>query len=84
MLKAPLFRLAKGSLIYGVGGMLQRFMSLLLLPFFTSVLTTEDYGVIALIALLGVVLNGLFSLVTFGQLFCYFLTLFAFGMQFCI
>jgi O-antigen/teichoic acid export membrane protein len=68
MLKAPLLRLAKGSLIYGVGGMLQRFMSLLLLPFFTSALTTEDYGVIALIALLGVVLNGLFSLGTGNSL----------------
>ena len=64
MLKIALIRLAKGSLIYGIGGMVQRFMSLLLLPFFTRVLTPEDYGVVALISLIGVVLSGLFTLGT--------------------
>ncbi|MEI6837758.1 MAG: oligosaccharide flippase family protein [Alcaligenaceae bacterium] len=64
MLKTALARLAKGSLIYGIGGMLQRFMGLLLLPFFTRVLTPEDYGVVALIALIGVALSGLFTLGT--------------------
>ena len=64
MLKDALTRLAKGSLIYGIGGMLQRFMGLLLLPFFTRVLTPQDYGVVALISLIGVAMSGLFTLGT--------------------
>ena len=64
MLKTALTRLAKGSLIYGIGGMLQRFMGFFLLPFFTRVLTPEDYGVVALISLIGVALSGLFTLGT--------------------
>ena len=39
-------------------------MSLLLLPFFTRVLTPEDYGVVALISLLSVAMSGLLSLGT--------------------
>jgi O-antigen/teichoic acid export membrane protein len=64
MIKTALIRLAKGSLIYGLGGVLQRFMGLLLLPFFTQVLTPEDYGVVALISLIGVAMSGLLSLGT--------------------
>ena len=64
MLKAALTRLAKGSLIYGIGSMLQRFMGLLLLPFFTQVLTPQDYGVVALVSLIGVAMSGLFTLGT--------------------
>ena len=64
MLKAALTRLARGSLIYGIGGMLQRFMGLLLLPFFTQVLTPQDYGVMALVSLIVVAMSGLFTLGT--------------------
>jgi O-antigen/teichoic acid export membrane protein len=64
MLKAALTRLAKGSLIYGIGSMLQRFIGLLLLPFFTQVLTPQDYGVVALVSLIGVAMGGLFNLGT--------------------
>jgi O-antigen/teichoic acid export membrane protein len=64
MLKIALTRLAKGSLIYGIGGMLQRFMGLLLLPFFTRALTPQDYGVVALVSLVGVAMSGLFTLGT--------------------
>lgn len=64
MLKAALTRLARGSLIYGIGGMLQRFMGLLLLPFFTRALTPQDYGVVALVSLVGVAMGGLFTLGT--------------------
>lgn len=64
MIKTAIARLAKGSLIYGVGGVLQRFISLLLLPFFTQVLTPEDYGVVALISLVGVAMSGLLNLGT--------------------
>jgi O-antigen/teichoic acid export membrane protein len=44
--------------------MLQRFMGLLLLPFFTRELTPADYGVVALISLIGVAMSGLFTLGT--------------------
>ena len=64
MLKAALTRLAKGSLIYGIGGMLQRFMGLMLLPFFTRALTPQDYGLVALVSLVGVAMSGLFTLGT--------------------
>ena len=64
MIKTAFIRLTKGSLIYGLGGVLQRFMGLLLLPFFTQVLTPEDYGVVALISLIGVAMSGLLSLGT--------------------
>lgn len=59
-----LSRLTKGSIIYGVGGVLQRFLSLLLLPFFTRVLTPEEYGAVAIIGLLSVAFVGLFNLGT--------------------
>lgn len=55
-------RLARDALVYGVGGVLQRLMGLLLLPFFTRVLTPADYGVVALVSLLSVALGGLYSL----------------------
>ena len=57
-------RLAKGSLVYGIGGILQRFMGLMLLPFFTNVLTPEDYGVVAMISIIGIAMGGLFTLGT--------------------
>ncbi|MDX2098493.1 MAG: oligosaccharide flippase family protein [Leptolyngbyaceae cyanobacterium bins.59] len=55
-------QLASESVIYGLSGMLSRFLSILLIPIYTRVLTIEDYGVISLIiALLGVT-NALVSL----------------------
>ncbi len=42
MLKIVLTSLARGALIYGSGGVLQRFIGLLLLPFFTRGLTPKD------------------------------------------
>lgn len=68
MSKLGLSWLAKGSVIYGLGSMLQRFMGLVLLPFFTSVLTPQDFGVIALTSLLAVSMSGLFSLGTSNSL----------------
>jgi len=64
MLKLALTRLAKGSIVYGIGGMLQRFMGLLLLPFFTRVLSPEDYGVVAMISLISIAMSGVFTLGT--------------------
>lgn len=64
MLRLELKRLASGSLIYGIGGILQRVMGLLLLPFFTRVLSPQDYGVVALIGLASIAFTGLFNLGT--------------------
>lgn len=64
MVKAAISRLARGGLIYGLGGMLQRFIGLLLLPLFTRELSPAEYGVIALISLLSIALAGIFNLGT--------------------
>lgn len=64
MVRAAISRLARGGLIYGLGGMLQRFIGLLLLPLFTRELSPGEYGIIALISLLSYALTGIFNLGT--------------------
>lgn len=64
MLKLAISRLAKGSFVYGIGSVLQRVMGLLMLPFFTQVLTTKDYGVLALVSLISIAISGLLTLGT--------------------
>ncbi len=54
--------LGKNSIIYGSGAIFTRFINLLLLPFFTSYLSPNDYGVLALLAILGQVMQPIFSL----------------------
>jgi O-antigen/teichoic acid export membrane protein len=61
-MKDQFFRLGKNSITYGTGTMLTRFINLLLLPLFTAYLTPKDYGVLALLALLTLVAQPLFSL----------------------
>lgn len=61
-MKEQIFRLANNSLIYGVGSFLTKFISLLLLPVFTSYLTPADYGVNAILTLIWMFLNSIFSL----------------------
>lgn len=68
MLKFELKRLAKGSLVYGVGSIIQRFIGVLLLPFFTREFSTEDYGVISLITLVSAGMAGIFNLGTSNSL----------------
>lgn len=68
MLKFELKRLLRGSFIYGLGSVLQRFLSFLLLPLFTRFLQPEDYGAAALVGLLTVGVSGLFSLGTGNSL----------------
>ncbi len=68
MLKKELKRLLKGSFVYGLGGVLQRFLSFLLLPLFTRVLQPEEYGAIALVGLVSVGVTGLFNLGTMNSL----------------
>ncbi len=61
MLAQQIKRLVSQSLIYGVGGLISRFLSLLLLPLYTSYLHGRDYGRVetltALTAVLVVVLR---------------------------
>jgi len=50
-------RLAKHSAIYGLGGLIQRILAILLLPLYTRYLSPSDYGAIeALVALSAVIL----------------------------
>ena len=64
MINIALARLGKNSLIYGIGGAFNRFIGLILLPFFTRALSPEDYGVLALLLLITVLMNGILSLGT--------------------
>jgi O-antigen/teichoic acid export membrane protein len=61
-MKQEIFNFGKDSLIYGVGTVVTRFIGLLTLPLFTAYLTPEEYGVIAMLALLNMVLQPIFSL----------------------
>lgn len=55
--------LLKGSFIYGLGQVLNKTLSLLLLPFFTAYLSTQDYGITTVISLYTLVIT---SISTFG------------------
>jgi len=57
-------KLASTSAIYGIGGILSRFAYMLLLPFFTSTLTPNDYGALSLISLVTTACQGLLNLGT--------------------
>ncbi|MFN2468650.1 MAG: lipopolysaccharide biosynthesis protein [Gaiellaceae bacterium] len=62
MLGGQLRRLAKHSVIYGIGGLVSRILAVCLLPLYTRYLTKSDYGAIetlfALSAVLAIVLRG--------------------------
>jgi O-antigen/teichoic acid export membrane protein len=73
MLSPQLARLGKGTLIYGVGGLLNRFIGFLLLPLFTAYLTTTDYGVSSTLGLVSFIVWSVFSLGLNGGIGpCYF------------
>lgn len=61
-MRAAIGRLAHNSLIYGTGQVLTRFISLLLLPVFTSYLTPADYGVSSILGVITYFLTPLFAL----------------------
>ena len=61
-MKSRLSILAKGTAIYGVGQTLNRMVALLMLPLFTSYLSPEDFGVIALLGILSFLVTPLFGL----------------------
>lgn len=45
----PIRQLAWESLVYGLSGMVSRFLSILLVPIYTRIFTPEDYGVLGLV-----------------------------------
>jgi O-antigen/teichoic acid export membrane protein len=62
MMRQPFWRLARGTVIYGVGGILSRFVTFLLLPVFTSYLTPADFGISSMLGFIGLFLTAVFSL----------------------
>jgi O-antigen/teichoic acid export membrane protein len=62
MMKQPFWRLARSTLIYGLGGILSRFVTFLLLPVFTSYLTPVDFGISSILGFIGLLLTPMFSL----------------------
>lgn len=68
-----LARLARGTVIYGGGNLLNKLLTFMLVPIFTRYLRPEDYGIVAMLALLNMVVAGIFSLGTINSLgICYF------------
>jgi O-antigen/teichoic acid export membrane protein len=61
-MKQQILNLGKDSLIYGVGSVVTRFIGLITLPLFTAYLTPEEFGVLAMLALLTMVAQPVFSL----------------------
>lgn len=61
-MKQQILSLGKDSLIYGVGSVVTRFIGLITLPLFTAYLTPDEYGVLAMLALLTMVIQPIFSL----------------------
>lgn len=61
-MKAKLLELGKDSLIYGVGSVLTRSIGLISLPLFTAYLTPEEFGILALLAILTMAAQPIFSL----------------------
>jgi O-antigen/teichoic acid export membrane protein len=60
----PARRLLGAAFVYGLGGLLSRLASLLLLPLFTSFLTPADYGVLAMLGIMSTLLSGAVALGT--------------------
>lgn len=57
-----LFRLARGTVIYGIGQLLNRIIGFLLLPIFTAYLTPGDYGIIGIIGFISFLIMPVFGL----------------------
>lgn len=61
-MKQQILNFGKESLIYGLGSLITRFIGLFTLPIFTAYLKPEEYGVLAMLALLTMVAQPVFSL----------------------
>ena len=73
-LASQLSELTRHSAIYGIGGLISRFLSVLMLPLYTSYVSTGDYGRIELLmAVMAVVVVVLRGGANFGFVRFYFL-----------
>jgi O-antigen/teichoic acid export membrane protein len=73
-LASQLLELTRHSAIYGIGGLVSRFLSVLMLPLYTSYVSTNDYGRIELLmAVMAVVVVVLRGGANFGFVRFYFL-----------
>lgn len=61
-MKEALLALSKDSIIYGVGSVITRFIGLATLPLFTTYITPAEYGILAVLALLAMFVQPIFSL----------------------
>ena len=61
-MKHELARLSKHTLVYGIGGVLNRLIGFFLLPVFTAYLAPADYGLYAMLGLVAFVATSVFSL----------------------
>lgn len=61
-MRESLARIGKTTFIYSFGQVLSKMITLLLLPFYTQILSPTDYGIIGTLALLPLLFSGLFSL----------------------
>ena len=57
-----ILQFGKDSLVYGIGSVINRFIGLLMLPLFTSYLNPDEYGILAMLALMTMVVHPIFSL----------------------
>ncbi|MBA2628181.1 MAG: oligosaccharide flippase family protein [Gemmatimonadales bacterium] len=55
-------RLVRAMFVYGLGEALTRFLSLLLLPLFTSYLSPADYGILSILGVIAMIATPVFSL----------------------
>ncbi|MDR4471001.1 MAG: lipopolysaccharide biosynthesis protein, partial [Nitrospira sp.] len=60
--ESPMKRLVAGSVIYGLGNVANKLVTLLLLPIFTTYLTPEDYGVVSMLTVVGGFTASIFAL----------------------
>ena len=67
-MRSDILRLGRSTLIYGVGQVLVRLVSLLLLPVFTSYLTPLDYGVSSILGVLIFFVTPVFALGVTGAI----------------
>lgn len=61
-MKQQIIGLGKDSVIYGLGSVFTRFIGVFTLPLFTSYLTPQEYGIMAMLAILTMVVQPLFGL----------------------
>ena len=61
-MKTAILSLGRNSLIYGIGSVVIKFVNLVTLPLFTIYLTPSDYGVLAMLAMLSMVIEPIGSL----------------------